>query len=540
MKVKFLQFPEDVQHVYDNTLGCRQALSNLAHGRPSTPRSWFYEHKSPEWIKHQVEHALKSMKDLKELSEWDLAFMTKWGPQGEAAPLADRLDGFDEYFTHISSPEIVKDPIFKKAQHEVIKLLGFNETGTPISVDSVVKTGLAGDKYNTNSAYQLYIRKKNPVAIAQAKKDSSSCIRSKFPNTPGTRATPGKTGINARNIFMTAMAVVVNGQRFQQPLQEYIRSKGIEYFAPWEGFDHVQSIASSFDDRTWKLSADYDKMDQHFNKHHGKACFDVIKHYFKRKYWDELEEIIDYVFTQPILTNLGYIDQDHALVSGSEWTNFLETIWNLIFWTYMVLKYHVKIRHAMGIGDDQIVEFADSESWTVKQADAWLDIVIKEYDYAGTPGNKDKNLFSRDIFDFCQRRAFKDWFGYDKKTKWALVYRMSRCAEMNSWPETFHHEKMEEDGKKVNIYNKYTFAQQVIMRSENMIQHPLFESFWIPFIWFSNANVREFVALKDSEVLREQARARKITSLYPTYNQEKADKPMLEFLTFKLLRKMAH
>jgi hypothetical protein len=537
MKVKFLQFPEDVQRVYDSTLGCRQALNNLAKGRPATPSNkFFYPNKSIDWVKNQVENKLKSMKDLKELSDWDLGFMPKFGFQGEAAPLELRLDGFNEYFEHLDAPLILKDPKFKEAQRLVIKALGFNESGDPISVDQVIEQGLGEDKYNTTSAYNLYIRKKDPRATRAAKMDAPTCIKRKFPNTPGTRATPGKTGVDARNIFMTAMAVVVNGQRFQKPLQEYLRTRQLKFFTPWEGFDTVQSVASKFEDRTVKLSADYDKMDQHFNKFHGMAVFEVIKHYFKRKYWNELEEIIGYVFSQPILTNLGYIDQDHALVSGSEWTNFLETLWNIIFWTYFELKYHIKVKNALGIGDDQVVEFANSERWSTKTMDRILDLIIRNYDYAGTPGNKDKNLFSRDSFEFCQRKAVVNYLGYDGKTKWALVYRMSRCAEMNKCPETFHNEKMLENGKKVAIFNKFTAAIQTIMRSENMFQHPLFKSFWINFIWQSDPVIREFVALKDNEVLEQEKRARKITNLYPTYNQEKANKPITEFLTFKLLR----
>jgi len=551
MKIKFLQLPTTVQQVVNNNVGCQNALRNLVAGRPSTPRSWFYEHKSAQWCLDQVCKKLESSKDLKLLADWDLSFVDKFGPQGEAAPLKDRLDSFEEYFLHTDAPQILSDPMFIMAQKKVIKMLGFNESGSPLSVDQVVEEGISGDKYNTNSAYDCYLKKKNPLAVDKAKADASRCIKEKYPNTPGTRATPGKTGIMARNIFMTAFSVVLNGQRFQKPLQEYIRSKNVEFFAPWDGFDKVQSIASSFETRTWKLSADYDKMDQHFNKHHGKACFEVIKHYFKREYWDELEEIIDYVFTQPILLALDYlngdsskkskrvkpeyIDQIHALVSGSEWTNFLETVWNLIFWTYMELKYHVKIRHKVGIGDDQLIEFESGQDWNDSKADKFLDLIIWNFDYAGTPGNKKKNVFSRSTFDFCQRKADASYSGIDGKTRWALVYRLTRCLEMNVWPESYHNEKMVENGNKVSIYNKYTFAIQVIMRSENCLYHWLL-SWWIDFIWQANPAIKEFVALKDSEVLEQERRARKITTLYSTYNQEKADHHLTDFVVFKMLR----
>jgi hypothetical protein len=477
-----------------------------------------------------------SSKDLEDLRDWDLHFFEgKWGSQGEAAPLKQRLHTFNEYFEHLESPAILQDPLFKKAIQIAIHRFGFNESGDPLTAETVVAQGLTEDKYGTNSAYDKYTRKKNPTARVAAIKDAPSAIRRKFPNTPSTRSTPGKTGTEARNIFMTAMAVVVNGQRYQKPLQEYIRSKGIEYVAPWDGFDKVQTIASKFEDRTWKLSADYDKMDQHFNKYHAKAVYEVIKHYFKPKYWAELEEIIDYVFTQPILTNLGYINQDHALVSGSEWTNFLETIWNYIFWIWFELKYHIQVKHAMGIGDDQLIEFLNSERWTDKEADKILDLIIAAYMYAGTPGNKEKNLFSRDTFEFCQRKAVKNWYGYDHTTKWALVYRLSRNAEMNTYPESFHNDKMVEDGKKVNIYNKFTFAIQVIMRSENSFQHPGFKA-WIKFIAHCNPVIKEFCQLKDSEIRIQEQRARRISTLFTTYNQEKQDKPLTSFVTLKELR----
>jgi len=527
MKVNFEKFPDSIQEVIRTNNGLKQALKRLETGSPDTPRSWFYETKKPSWILDSIEQRLKSMKDLKMISEFDLSKSGKFGPQGGSAPLKDRLETFQEYFMHLDSPEIIKDPVWAKAKLLAIKRCGFNETGLPAASKAVIARGVSEDKYNTNSGYPLYKKRKSEEAKQEAESDASSAIAKKFPCTLGTRATMGKTGVDARNIFMASMAVNVQGQRFQQPLQDYLRSKHLDFFLPWEGWDHVQLNISKHWDDGLKFGADYTKMDQHFNVWHGREVGDVIKHFFKREYWSELSETIEYVFSVPIITNLGYVNCQHAMPSGSEWTNFLETMWNYIFVIYLELKYHLDFVTAMGIGDDQL--WILRGEWNSRSINWIVDMVMKEFERAGLPGNKDKQEVSMTKTGFLQRFMCSEWNGPDNSIRAAGVYSLIRNVTSQVYPERYHNEKE---------WDSSMFALRVIMIAENCCNHPEFKWYVQDFIAKANPNILEWVRKSDAELTETQRRAKNIASFLPTYNQEKQDMSILDFKTVKLLREL--
>nr|UAW00445.1 MAG: RNA-dependent RNA polymerase [Porcine picobirnavirus] len=529
MEIVFKQFPEDVQKVISDNAECRKALHRLEVGSDPTPRSWFYENKEPQWILGSVSSALNGMKDLRNIADWDLSKSDKFGPQGGSAPLKERLDSFNEYFVHISAPKIVHDPIWIRAKQLAIRRLKFNEAGRPTTLQAVVDRGIAEKKYNTNSEFPLYLKRRNPIAVKEAIRDAPHAIEQRFPSTLGTRASMGKTGVKARNIFMASMAVNIYGQRYQQVLQDYIRSLHQSFFLPWEGWEHVQAEISDKWDKGLKFGADYTKMDQHFNLHHGLEVLDVIKHYFRKEYWSDLESTIRYVFTLPILTNLGYVDQEHAMPSGSEWTNFLETRWNYIFTIYLELKYHLKFVTKMGIGDDQLYILAGFDgsskgiSWITKT-------IVSEFEYAGLPGNPEKQEVSREETGFLQRHCSSNWNGLHGDMRAAGVYSLIRNVTSQVYPEFYHNEK---------TWDHNMFARRTIMIAENACQHPLFKWYVQDFLAKANDNILEFVRQDDSEIKSQEEQAKTIANFIPTYNQEKQTKSLLEFETLKLLREVA-
>jgi hypothetical protein len=304
----------------------------------------------------------------------------------------------------------------------------------------------------------------------------------------------------------------------------------LDFFLPWEGWDHVQDALSKYCTRTnLKFGADYSKMDQHFNKYHGFEVFDVIKHYFAKSYWDELHAIIEYVFTMPIITNLGYVDQEHCMPSGSEWTNFLETMWNYIFTIYLEMKYHIKFVLRMGIGDDQL--WLVDGDWTDDDQIQWIiDTVIEEFDLAGLPGNKDKQEVSVDHTGFLQRLISIDWDGFDHSVPSAGVYSLIRNVTSQVFPEFYHNTK---------LWDTDMFALRVIMIAENCCNHPLFEWYIKDYVAKANSNILEFVRKSDAKIREAEHRAKKIANFLPTYNQEKQGQSLLTFKTLKLLREVA-
>lgn len=525
--IKFKQFPADVQETIESVNGLKQALNRLETGSQDTPRSWFFEDKDPADVLAQVTQKLNGSKDLREISDYDLSKVDKFGPQGGAAPLKERLETFEEYFLHLDSPKIVNDPIFKKAKKLAIQRLKFNEAGVPLTLKAVIDRGMGDQKYNTNSGYPLYCKRKSDVAIENVLSVGFNAIIERYPCTLGSRATMGKTGTKARHIFMASMPVNCCGQRYAIPLQDYIRSRHEQFFAPWEGWTEVQKLVSEHWDKGLKFGADYTKMDQHFNLHHALQCFDVIKHYFRKAYWDELETTIRYVFEVPILTNLGYVDQAHAMPSGSEWTNFLETMWNYIFTIYLELKYHLEFVCKMGIGDDQLYILAGK--WTPKAIKWITDIVVSEFDYSGLPGNPEKQEVGDAATSFLQRFMCSEWDGNDDDTRAAGVYSLVRNLTSQIYPERYHNDKE---------WDKRMFALRCIMIAENANQHPLFKWYIQNIVAKANPNILEFCRESEQQAMANWQRAKNIANFLPTYNQEKQDSAITEFDSYKLLREL--
>lgn len=533
MKAKFLEFSGYVKEVYSNNPTCRQILRRLEYGTKSTPRTWFYETKKPEWIRKQIEAQLTGIqKDLPGMYNWENGKWAKFLPQGESAPFDQRLDHFDEYFMHVSAPGIIHDKLWQKAKQIARQRLKFNESGSPISGEKVTQRGLSEDKYNTSSGFDQYGKRKDPAILAHALANVDNCIRDRWPTTTGTRASMGKIGKDARFIFMGSMAVNIKGQRFQQPLQDYVRNLGLDFFLPWEGWEKTQiGISKAWRKDLLKVGADYTAMDQHLNLYHGLECYDVIKHFFQPKYWDELKEIISYVFTMPVMTSSGMVDQLHGMPSGSEWTNFLETIWNYIFTIYLELKYHWHFVLRCGIGDDQLW-FLDIAGEQEKVIQYVKDVIIKEFDYAGLPGNLDKQEVSYVEVGFLQRYMCNDWSGPDGTVPGAGVYSLVRNTTSQVFPEFFH--VLKNSGIE---YNEL-FALRVIMIAENCIYHPLFEWYVKDFIAKANPNILEFVRRANSDIQSVENKAKKVANFIPTYNQEKQDQSILRFKTLQLLREV--
>lgn len=336
----------------------------------------------------------------------------------------------------------------------------------------------------------------------------------------------GKTFDDERIIFMAAFGRNLTEQQYVFPLQEYCRKTGNEFFAPWDGFDRVQLIVDKYWRNTLKCGWDYTKMDQHFNIHHATECADVVKHFFKKEYQDGCVKNIMQVFTLPVVTSLGYVDQEHGMPSGSGWTNFLETIFNLIFMRYLQLKYKLQIASAMGIGDDQLW-FLEGK-WDSKAIDWIITTVTNEMERIGLPGNPDKQEVSMIETGFLQRHFVEGWKGNYGTHVAAGVYPLVRNVTSQVYPERFHNEKE---------WTSEMFALRVIMIAENCFQHPAFKEY-VSFIAKANSNIMEFVRMKDSEIQAVVESSKHISNFMPTYNQEKQNSSIFAFETFRLLRSM--
>nr|USE07815.1 MAG: putative RNA-dependent RNA polymerase [Picobirnavirus sp.] len=523
MNMKTSEFPARLITSIADSDEFQQALARLKHGKSSTPRSWVYEHvEDPVDILKMWEEVIHSNEDgdLSIIADWDLSKSDKFAAQGAVAPFEDRQHTLSEYWAHLDSPTRFLDPIWAKAKASVIRKLGFNRSGVPRPVDAVISKGLYDDKYNTNSGDPLCIKRWREPAIAQAKAACLDGTWTEFYPILGSRASMGKVGADARWIFMFPFCVNLKEQQFQQPLQEYIRSKSIPYFTPWEGWDAVQPVLSQSDSRWLKFGCDYSKMDQHFNFYHAEQCYDVIKHFFRPEYHEELFQSIHYTFHCPVIAPEYLILGPHAMPSGSGWTNFLETVFNFILVEYFKLKYGLNIKlGSMGIGDDQLwfLEFNG-------KIDKLTKLVVSVFKECGLDANPEKQEVSYSVASFLQRHAYEFWS--PEGVKYAGVYPTVRALTSEIFPEFYHNEK---------TWTKNTFALRCLMILENCNYSPWFEEFCI-FIANGNQNIVEFCLSDDAFILLTRHQSKKIANFLPTYTQSKIDEDPTKFESLRVIR----
>nr|UDL14507.1 MAG: putative RNA-dependent RNA polymerase [Picobirnavirus sp.] len=545
------QFPARLSKDIADNFNFQQALKRLAEGKPETPRSWVYEDRDPAWILQSWESRLTLLEggDLKKISEWDLSKSDKFSSQGAVAPFEERQHTLSEYWSHLDDSPIFHSQEWQKAKAMAVSSFGFNRTGTPRLVEEVIKKGLSEDKYNTSSGDPLFLKRNTISAIEQALHAAKTGAWKSYYPVLGARASMGKTGPDARWIFMFPMSVNLVEQTFQQVLQDYIRSKHIIFFTPWEGWDAVQMQLSSwipseeaFDhEKMLKFGCDYTKMDQHFNFHHAEQCYDVIKEYFQPRYWDDLYESIHYTFFCDVVAPDYLISGPHAMPSGSGWTNFLETVFNFILLHYVAIKHGLGLGLAMGIGDDQIwfpghptiIKTGSSAYAALELTHArkrfddeqkLADFIVSIFKSVGLDANPEKQEVSYDMVSFLQRHAYTDWS--PSGIKYAGVYPTIRALTSEIYPEFYHNEK---------DWTKNTFALRCLMILENCKYHPLFTDFCI-FIAEGNKNIPEFCLSADADILLTRESAKKIRNFLPTYTQASLSMNPTHFESLRVIR----
>lgn len=527
--LKFTEFPARLKEDIAASLSFKQALMRLTEGKDPTPRSWVYEDEDPKTVLSKWSKILADVcakKDLDMIAEWDLDKSSKFASQGGVAPFDKRLETLSEYWTHLDSSPVFSSRKWKEAKKVASKLLGFNKSGRPLSVEAVINRGLKDDKYNTSSGDPLFLKRKNPAAIDQAREAAENGTYNQYYPTLGSRASMGKTGEAARWIFMFPMSVNLVEQTFMYPLMDYIRKRPPSdprfkhFFAPWDGYDRVQDVLSTYGPKTSVFfGSDYTKMDQHFNLHHGLEVYDVIKDYFLPQYHTPLKASIEYTFTCPVISPKGLIPGPHAMPSGSGWTNFLESMFNFILWIYISLTTALDIIAVMAIGDDQLAMLSGNHKLIPLSK-----FIVNIFKSLGMDANYEKQEVSETMAAFLQRRSYAEWSPMG--VNFAGVYPTVRALTSEIYPEFYHNEK---------LWSSKTFALRCLMIAENCVNHPAFEQF-VLFIAAGNHNIVEFAKSDDKLVLQTWRDAKSIANFVPTYNQEKANVSPLKFRSLAIIR----
>lgn len=529
MKIKLTDEMIRTIQEHDNLKGY---LSSLSSEKSATPRSWLYdgEHGNlsmePDDILHTWCSKLEVLKSdanqhLNNVYQFDTAQVEKWGPQGGHKPIAELEDILEQGFMIEDSPKRTpgfRRPEWREAKRIVVKKLyrAGARSLRPASYESVVDDMRARDTLDSKSGWPLHIPRKEPEAKARAIEDAKSGEWRRQPAIALFRTYNKKT----RLVWMYPMAVNLVEGAFFQPLQQVLMTSYLaeSFFSPWKGFEQVRSrVTNTYRKGFMVAASDFSSTDAHFQKSTSLEVSDVLEQCFQPAYRAELRESITYMHEIPLVIGLEYmLVGSHGVSSGSNWTNFIETVFDMILGEYAhLLDNHVLALY--GIGDDMAWA---SITRTGDEFKKWLEQLGTS---VGQQIKAEKTTAERDQVKTLQRLFQR---GYFQETGNLLrgVYSTIRALKSSVYPERYH--KPEEwDGD--------MFSVRQFMILENCVDHPLFKEF-VTFICKGNHHLIPFAKRSRGYLDAAQRRANHVHGLTSTYNQEKRDSALADFASIRI------
>lgn len=486
--MQIIQLPENFIQIINENEGLDLYLENLVKGKPFTERSWLYERTDPDEVLSQWLEILASLKSgtpyEREVFQFDTSQLEKWGPQGGVDPIADLMDIVTSGFSQADSPQpkAFSTPEWRKAIDETERQLW--QMGCyalrPASYEHVVDDMRARDTLVSNSGWPDFTRRSLPEIKARAIEAARDGQWKTYPAIALFRNYNQKT----RLVWMFPMSAnIVEGSYFQ-PLQSRIMQGqssafnaecGVNlegnpwgFFAPWRGFDQVKQNITRIYRPEWShrdapgfLSAsDFSETDAHFTLHATNQVAEVLERCFQRQFSDGLRESLQHMQTIPLVIGPdSMITGEHGVSSGSNWTNFIETIFDLILANYVFIVTGERFDGFYAIGDDM--------TWvTNNYDDAFEDQLEQIGKDVGQVIKADKTTNDRDKVKSLQRLFQR---GYNTPEGWTRgVYSTVRALKSSIYPEKMHKKK---------LWNSNMFCARQYMILENCVDHPLFEEF---------------------------------------------------------------
>jgi hypothetical protein len=487
-----------------------------------TPHSWLYETKDADQVLKDWIEIMKAANNKTEFGEefnsFDLKQIEKFGPQGGIPPINSKecWEVVEPMYTSstFDDPDALKE-WFPKANEFGRKLFGDQALRhRPLSPESVVKDMARRDTLTTNSGFPRFTRrfKTQRDEIKDAK--SPFALPLNYPAVVLFRYYYGKLRPvwmfpMATNLVEAGYALVIQNCIAQSPL-EWVR----DYCTPWLGFEHVKSVLTKqWPDEAVISGGDTTKMDAHMRRAQISLVYEIVKWLFQERYWDGLRLSLMYVNEIDLLWSLDdgkytVIKGTHGLASGSSWTQLTETVLQL-FMAY------VAGTHGQGIGDDFY----------------WLpgmqaDDLVDHLERFGLPANPAKQSVEKTSLTFLQRYFHQGFFSRESSTTLGAYYPTIRALGSMLWPEKFHNP---------DVWNSDMFCIRNYMIMENCVDDPCFDEF-VRFVTRGHKDLIPFAKKTAAELNAVQSSARKVSGLFPNYNQEKLRKPLSSFEAIRLAR----
>jgi hypothetical protein len=537
--------PEKFVDVIAGNNGLKLYLDSLVEEQEHTPRSWLYENLEPDVILKKWLRILEQNLDMnnsfeRNVFQFDTAQLEKWGPQGGHAPVESLLE--DVVLPSFNPPEFSAHPeaFGTKEWEDAIDLTAFElqRAGVhdlyPRTYSRVVDDMRARDTLISNSGWPDFTRRNKPEVKQRAIQDAQNGNWRDYPAILLFRTYNGKT----RQVWMFPMSTnIVEGSWFQ-PLADAIMKSSLadRFFAPWQGFATVQQLVSSeYKDSYYNIAAsDFSSTDAHFQLAASEQVLKVLTQLFKPQFADELSESIRHMHTIPLIFSPSeMLIGEHGVSSGSNWTNFIETIFDMIF-GYYIENLGFRKAQTMRIPVSALYAIGDDMSWLVNwQKDQFLktsgsfpEFLEKQGKLVGQEIKAEKTMCEPDKVKSLQR-LFQRGYYRPNSNEVRAVYSTIRALKSSVYPERMHHKD----------WNSDMFCARQFMILENCVDHPLFERF-VEFICAGNSHLPRFAQYADHKLDALTRAAKLVPGLNPTYNQEKRDLGLSSFKSIIVAREL--
>nr|UAW00345.1 MAG: RNA-dependent RNA polymerase [Porcine picobirnavirus] len=540
--MKKTQLTQQQLEIISNNNGLQRYLRSLTEGKAATPRSWLYEDQSSEEVQKLWLKELSVLQDgdsyEQEVFQFDTSQLKKWGPQGGVKPLAEIMDIVLEGFQDSSYPEAFSTPEWHRAmeytKHMFTGWFGIHDL-RPASYRKVVDDMRARDVLESNSGWPLFTRRSKPEVKEAALADAESGKWKEYPAIALFRNYNQKT----RLVWMFPMATNLVEGSFYQPLYNALsKTKATSFFAPWKGFSEVRKLITGLYAKGspfYIAASDFSSTDAHFRKATTQQVSEVLEACYKPEYRSSLHESLMHMHEIPLIVGPDtMITGEHGVSSGSNWTNFVETVFDFIFSVYVAIMQGAQIEvsgnTSLGPKDSVysgLYAIGDDMSWvTTKYSEDFAD-KLEEYGRSvGQLIKAEKTTNDRDKVKSLQRLFQRGYNTKDGDTRG--VYSTIRALNSSLHPERFH------DPRK---WSSDMFCVRQFMILENCVDHPLFEEF-VRFVCKGNKHLSEFARKSSEEQNRALRESRLLPGLNATYNQEKRDSKLSEFASIRIAVKL--
>jgi hypothetical protein len=300
--------------------------------------------------------------------------------------------------------------------------------------------------------------------------------------------------------------------------------------AAWEGFTEVTEAFHEMQYAKCDLivSTDFTKMDTSVRDHLIPMFLAVHAKRLQGPAMQRMEETIQSLFKSPTMISMDKVvsESSNSLLSGSEWTNYFESIIQLILHYYVIETLNRKVTKpffwagAAVLGDDGVTAFKDLRGVDYPELFAH---VASQF---GLNVNPEKQSVNEQSWKYLQRFFHKKILNASGHV--AGIYPGILALNTAMFPERYHNTK---------LWGPEMETLRWLMILENCDQHPYFHQI----IDFFRKGDKYDLGLKlpgffdKAETYYREAKS--LTDFVPTYTTSFENRGIYDFAVVKYLRK---